>query len=116
MTARDRQTAGAMRVVLAALENAEALPAGASPASTAWSEHVAGGTVGLGAGEAPRRVLSPEDERDLIDREVAEMRSSAATLAEAGGHERAAELLRVADIVEHAVTGRGGPHHGPQGL
>ena len=75
MRARDRQTAGAMRTVLAALENAESVTVastGTSPA--ARSEHIAGAAIGVGAGEATRRVLSPEDERALVEREIAELR------------------------------------------
>lgn len=105
MSARDRQGAALIRIVLAALENAEAVPVAPSGTSAAPSEHVAGAAGGLGAGEAPRRTLGPHDERALVEREIAELRSSAATLAEMGQHERAAELLRAAEIVEEAAAG-----------
>jgi uncharacterized protein YqeY len=106
MRARDRQTAGAMRTVLAALENAESVTVastGTSPA--ARSEHIAGAAIGVGAGEATRRVLSPEDERALVEREIAELRSSAAALAEAGRDERSAELVRLAHTAEDVLKG-----------
>ena len=105
MRARDRQTAGAMRSVLAALENAEAVPVTAHDGPAAMSEHVAGGSAGLGAGEASRRSLSPDDERAVVGREVAELRSSSAALAAAGQHERAAELVRMAQSVEDVLEG-----------
>ena len=104
MRARDRQTAGVMREVLAALENAEAVPATESGTTAATSEHVAGGAVGLGAGEAPRRVLSSEDERTVVEQEIAELRASAATLTAAGQHERAATLIVSAEAVEEVLA------------
>lgn len=105
MRARDRQTAGAMRSALAALDNAEAVPVTSHGTSVATSEHVAGAAVGLGVGEAPRRLLSPDDERALVEREVAELRSSSAALAEAGRHERSSELIRIAETLEEVLKG-----------
>jgi hypothetical protein len=105
MRARDRQTTGAMRTVLAALENAESVPVASSGRTPVeMSEHVAGAAAGVGAGEATRRVLSPEDERAVVEREIAEFRSAAA-LAEAGHHERCTELVRIAEAVEEVLKG-----------
>jgi hypothetical protein len=81
------------------LDNAEAVPV-TPPGSVAMSEYVAGAAVGLGAGEVPRRVLSSDEERALVAREVADLRSSAATLAGAGRHDRSAKLVGMAAIVE----------------
>lgn len=103
MHARDRRTAGVMRSVIAALENAEAVPVTSNEAPVAMSEHVAGAAVGLGAGEAPRRVLSLDEERALVEREVIELRSSSAVFAAAGRAERSAELLRSADTVDEIL-------------
>jgi hypothetical protein len=103
MRDRDRQLAGGIRSALAALENAEAVPVDRDGGTTAASEHVAGGAVGVGSGEAPRRQLSDEEERGLVEREVAELRQSAATLAEAGQDERSAELTRIAETVEQLL-------------
>jgi uncharacterized protein len=105
MRAGDRQTAGAMRSVLAALENAEAVPGTSQATSLTQSEHVAGAALGLGAAEAPRRVLFAADERALVEREVAELRQSAALFAEAGKDERRLELLEVAAAVEAVLEG-----------
>ena len=105
MRARDRQTGGTMRSIVAALENAEALPVRSPEATVATSEHVAGGTVGLGAGEAPRRLLSADDERAVVEREVAELRSASSTLAAAGQHQRASELTQLAECVEEVLEG-----------
>lgn len=103
MRARDRQTVGAMRSVLAALENAEALPVTSDETATATSEHVAGAVTGLGAGDAPRRLLSADDERAVMGREVAELRSASATLVAANQHERASELIQMAEAVEEVL-------------
>jgi hypothetical protein len=105
MRTGDRQTVGAVRSVLAALENAEAVPATSHATPLTQSEHVAGAAVGLGAAEAPRRVLSDTDERAVVEREVAELRQSAALLAEAGKAERSLELLGVAEAVEAVLEG-----------
>ena len=100
LRARDRQTAGVIRSVLAALENAEAPPAASSGSGVATSEDVALSLVGLGAGEAPRRLLGADEERAVVMREVAELRSASATLVAAGQHERASELVHMAESVE----------------
>lgn len=105
MRVRDRQTMGAIRSVLAALENAEAVPVEERGTAEATSDQVAGTAAGLGAGEAHRRVLSPDEERALIEREIAELRASSAELAAVGHPERSAELLRAAEIVEGALEG-----------
>jgi hypothetical protein len=100
MRARDRRTADAVRSVLAALDNAEAVPNAERPAAADQSEHVAGAAVGLGAAEASRRVLTRKDERAVVEREVVELRSSSAQLAGAGQQERSAELAEAAETIE----------------
>lgn len=105
MRTGDRQTTGALRSVLAALENAEAVPQVADDSQTSTSAYVAGAAAGLGAGDAPRRLLSPADERALIEREIADLRSSAAVLADAGQHERSSSLIQAAATLEEALTG-----------
>jgi uncharacterized protein len=105
MRAHDRQTAGAMRSVLATLENAEAVPVTSPGTPVSTSEHVAGAVVGLGVGEVPRRLLSLDDERALVIREVAELRLSSAELAAAGQQQRSSELIRIAETVEEVLMG-----------
>jgi hypothetical protein len=41
----------------------------------------------------------------VVEREIAELRSSSATLADAGQHERAAELIEIASTVEEVLAG-----------
>lgn len=103
MRARDKRTAGAMRTVIAALENAEAVPLESTGTPVTSSEHIAGTGFGLGVGEASRRALSADEERALVAREVAELRLSSAALAKAGLHERSAEMLRMAETVEEVL-------------
>lgn len=97
MRERDRPAVNALRSVLAALDNAEAVPVASGPAAA--SEHVAGASVGLGAGEAARRELTVADEREVVEREIAEMRGEADDADLLGAADRAGELRRVADIV-----------------
>jgi type VI protein secretion system component VasF len=103
MRARDRHTAGAIRTLIAALENAEAVRVEATATPVTDSPYVAGAAVGLGASEVPRRVLAPHEERALVAREVADLRQAAQTLATAGRQERSAELLRFAETVERLL-------------
>lgn len=105
MRARDRQTAGTLRNVLAALDNAEAVPVTSSEALVVTSEHVAGSTNGLGGGEVERRTLLPSDERAVVEAELTELRTSAAALTAAGQHERSEDLLRAAQMVEQVLNG-----------
>lgn len=94
---RDRPAVAALRSVLAALDNAEAVPAGSG--STAASEHVAGAAAGVGAGDVARRVLGPDEERDVVGREVDEMRSGAQEYEALGATDRADELRRAATLI-----------------
>lgn len=103
MRARDRSTAGAVRNVLAALDNAEAVDPASQESPGTTSEHVAGAAAGAGAGDAPRRVLSADQERAVAAGEVVELRSAAAVLAAAGQHERGAELTRLAGSIEQLL-------------
>ncbi len=105
MRERDRQLAGGLRSVLGALENAEAVPVDRDGGTAATSEHIAGASAGVGTGEAPRRTLSHDEERKLVEREIAELRQSAATLLEARQDERSAELTRIAETVERLLEG-----------
>jgi uncharacterized protein len=104
MRGRDRVAASALRSVVSALENAEAVVVPSGPV-TATSEHVAGASVGLASAEAPRRQLSEADEREVVAREVAELHDAAAAYDEAGAGERADELRRAAAIVTAVLEG-----------
>lgn len=65
--ARDAETVSTLRTALAALENAEAVPAAARAGALEDSP------VGVGAAEAERRVLTDADELAVLDAEIASL-------------------------------------------
>jgi uncharacterized protein len=101
MRDRDRIAVAALRDAIAALDNAEAV----EPGAELWagsSEYVAGGVVGLRAGEAERRVLHPTAQRAIVNAEI-EGRLAAATTYEQHGHSSRASNLRLSAEVLLAV-------------
>jgi uncharacterized protein len=132
MKAKDTVAVSALRSVLAAIANAEAIPVAApasnagpagntvppgnpAPASQAVTggdqrvagshvagSHVAGSAAGLGAAEARRRELTGTDIAAIIGAEVTERRSAARQYDSTGNAERAGRLRREAEIIESA--------------
>lgn len=96
---RTRQTHAVtvIRETLAAIDNAEAVDTSAAPPV----QHgvIAGGVAGLGAGEVPRRVLSPEAVTVIIEREIQERRDAADTYASLGRDEEASALRLQLDVL-----------------
>jgi uncharacterized protein YqeY len=96
---RTRRAAAAtvLRETLAAIDNAEAAEPGAAPPV----QHgvIAGGVPGLGAGEVPRRLLSPEAVAAIVEREIRERREAAATYAAMGRHDEAGTLRLQLDVL-----------------
>ena len=104
MKARDTVAVSALRSVLAAIANAEAVPAaapsgGSSPAVTG-DQYVAGSTAGLAATEAGRRELTGEEVAAIVEAEAAERRAAARQYHTAGQAEQAERLLREAQVIE----------------
>jgi hypothetical protein len=99
LKSRDRAAVAALRSALSAISNAEAVPLDASGPAMANSPHVAGASVGLGAGEATRRGLSPTDVDDIVRVEVDERERAALGYAGAGHPERAGRLRREAEVL-----------------
>jgi uncharacterized protein YqeY len=100
MKAKDRVAAGALRSVLGALDNAEAVKA--PPTSTATtSEYVAAAAVGVGAAEADRRTLTAADIRTIVEREITERRAAIPEFVGGGARaeQRAAELQNEIDVL-----------------
>ena len=98
LKARDDVAITALRSALAAIDNAEAVPAdhrsdGVAVDSAAGNEHVAGAATGVGAAEAERRHLTEADMRAIVENEVRE-RSAAAQEYKQLGREDVAERLR----------------------
>jgi hypothetical protein len=103
--ARDAETVSTLRTALAALENAEAVPADGRAAG-AWEQ----APVGAGATEARRRVLSDADELAVVDAEIASLHEAGSAYAgsvpeRARAARRAAEVLAV---LRDAEGGRAG--------
>jgi uncharacterized protein YqeY len=103
MKARDTIATSALRSVLAAIANAEAVspppPQGRPPRADA---HVAGSVAGVGAAEAERRPLTGEEVAAIIAAEVADRRAAAIGYDESGNADRAARLRREAEVIEAA--------------
>lgn len=108
MKAKDTVAVPALRSVLAAIGNAEALHQaeavsrqdGDAPAA---SQHVAGGTVGLAAAETARRKLTLEETATVVREEMSD-RQAASRQYEAAGHpERADRLRREAQAIQSAL-------------
>ena len=89
---RDSDALAALRTAMAAIDNAEAVPAPTVNSPTT-SAHVAGARSGLGSTEATRRELSASELRDILRGQIAE-HSGEAERYDALGHADAAERLR----------------------
>ena len=94
---RDPHAVAALRETLAAIDNAEAVDPSAAPPV----QHgvIAGGVPGLGAGEVPRRTLSPTEVAAIIGREIGERRQAASTYTALGREDEAAALRLQVDIL-----------------
>ena len=103
LRARDTVAGSAVRSALAALDNAQAVPA-APPASTG-SPHFAGAAAGLGAGEAERRRLSEAEARGIVRAEVAERQAAALEYENSGHPDQAARLRREVAVLGAVLDG-----------
>jgi uncharacterized protein YqeY len=92
LKARDHDALAVLRTTIAAIDNAEAVPAlGTNPSAT--SVHVAGSSGGLGSTEAARRQLSASELRDILRAQITE-HTREADRYDALGQSDAAERLR----------------------
>jgi hypothetical protein len=92
MKAPERDAVSALRSAIAAIDNAEAVPAvETSPATT--SGHIAGARAGVGAGEVARRELSEGQHRAIL-REQVDGYTAEADRYEALGQQNAGRRLR----------------------
>ncbi len=98
MRDRDRVATAALRDAIAALDNAEAIDPGDDVTSAA-SEYVAGGVVGLGAAEAERRVLDLVSQRAILRADIDARLDAAATYEHRGHPARGAQLRVEADVL-----------------
>jgi uncharacterized protein YqeY len=101
---RNRVAVTALRSALAAIENAESVPADHPLDSSTGNEHVAGAAAGLGAADAERRQLTEADQRAIVENEMRE-RSAAADEYEQIGRIDLAERLRAeAEVLRRYLT------------
>lgn len=108
MKARDSAAVAALRSVLGAIDNADAPDSDSAPEVQAGV--IAGGVVGLGAGEVARRELSTVELEAILHREVAERRAAVIGYR-AGGQADAASTLEAEALVIDALlrdSGDGG--------
>jgi uncharacterized protein len=109
---RDLAAASALRSALAALSNAEAVPAGTLESTAVTSPHVAGTTVGVGTAEAGRRSLSPADAEAIVRTEIAERRDAADGYERHGHPGRAGKLRHEADVLTGVLEAGPAAGHG----
>ena len=105
MRSGDADTVAVVRSALAAIANAEAVPA---PSITPAGEGpVAGAMTGVGSTEAPRRELTSDEVREVVEHERQD-RIQAAEESEAGGlGEYAARLRTQAAILAFLIERTG---------
>src|SRR4051794_29520883 len=82
MRAKDTSALSVIRETLAAIDNAEAPDVSHAP--VARSTAIAGATDGIGAGDIPRRELSPVDVKAIVEREMKDRTDSAVSYAALG--------------------------------
>jgi hypothetical protein len=92
LKSKNTVAASALRSVLAAISNAEAVSPHPGTATGA-SQHVAGGAAGLGSAEAERKILSRQETAQVVEDEISE-RQAAIRQYEAAGHSERADRLR----------------------
>jgi uncharacterized protein YqeY len=99
MKARDRVAVGVLRSTLAAIENAEAVvPAEIKGLAIEQSP------LGVGAAEAERRVLSPDDIAQIVRDEVTAREEAAAGYDRTGHADRAGQLRDEARFLGEFLT------------
>lgn len=110
MKARDTDAVSALRTMMAAIDNAEAvaLPDGVRADAR---NAIAGATSGVGSTEVARRVLTQDEIHALVLAQVREREDSAATYRAHGRSEDADRLLREASILQAVADAMSGPGH-----
>ena len=101
---RDQPVVAALRSALAALANAEAVAPGDLSEAVVQSPHFAGSTPGLGAAEAPRRILSDEQKRSILAAEELELNAHADQLSRVGRDEQATGARRAAQVLRTVMA------------
>lgn len=100
---RDDSAVAALRSALAAIDNASAVPQQSPPTAHASSEHVAGTALGVGAAEAERQALTPEQLQEIVRAEIADRQQAAEHYRRAGHADMAEQLDREAGVLSSIV-------------
>jgi uncharacterized protein len=103
--AKDGVAVAALRSVLAAIGNAEAVSGDAVPDDAEQSQTIAGAVVGLRASEVERRRLEASDVAAIVRAEIAERHSAADAIDPTGAHPQAVRLRAEADVLRRYLPG-----------
>lgn len=98
LRARRPQAVAAVRGLLAAIDDAEAVDLAEAP--PVQDGVIAGGNVGLGAGDVPRRLLTEADVHAVLQRELHDRRLARAEYAALGRSREADELALQIEALE----------------
>jgi len=98
MKAREPDAVAALRAAIAAIDNAEAVPA-PEARQAATSSHIAGARAGLGAAEAARRDLSDSDQRAVLREQITGYTTEADRYEALGQPDAAARLRTQARLL-----------------
>jgi uncharacterized protein len=121
MKERDAAAMSALRSALAAIDNAEAVPASRQPSAAPPSEAalseaapsenvpIAGGVAGLGGAEVPRCAITEEEAAAIAAAEAADRRAAARDYRAAGRADRADRLFSEAQAIESVLREAGSP-------
>lgn len=104
MKARDADAVSVLRTLIAAIDNAEAIPvsAGAEAASAGgWA--ISGASTGVGSTEAARRVLTDDEVARLIASHLADYEIASEQARTHGHSDRAERLQRQAETIRAFV-------------
>ena len=101
---RDSVAVAALRSVLAAIDNAEAVDAGQAPPSGVSHARVAATVSGLGAGDLVRRSLTDAELEAVVRGEATERGIAAEEYERAGQRERAEQLRREARLINDCLS------------
>jgi uncharacterized protein len=106
LKARDRVAIAALRSVIAAIENAEAIDSEQSPSREASSEHIAGATAGAGSSDVERRALNGAEVDAIVRAQVDERLRAADEYERLGRRDATDRLLQEAAVLSDYVPRR----------
>lgn len=98
MRARRTEVVAVLRETLSALDQAEAAEPSVAPRGQVGP--IAGAVSGLGAGDVPRKALSSEEARAVVEREREERRAAAAAYQALGREEEARTLTAQVEVLD----------------